>query len=266
MWLVDEDLARLIEADQAESARHFVRIQAARHAGPAWIEVAGGVAAFGGPFAGPNVGRAWGLGLHGPVTADDVDRVEAFYDAQGARTEFMVCPFADWSLDEELGRRGYRAKRFEQVLVGRAEDVAGAIPDDLTIEPCHDPLVWWETTHEAFGFGPDRRDWFVEVARSVLSAPSHAFVARQGGQLVGGGVVFVGAQAGYLLGCGVPPAHRGRGIQRALVAVRGHVALDAGREWVFVGCAPQGASCTNLQRAGLRPAYTAVVMTRPAQA
>ena len=56
------------------------------------------------------------VGLDGPVTEADLDRMEHIFFSRGEPSRVVVCPLADPSLVEGLGRRGYRLSHFENVL------------------------------------------------------------------------------------------------------------------------------------------------------
>ena len=78
------------------------------------------------------------------------------------------------------------------------------------------------------------------------------FVAELDGVAVGNGSLHVSAGTGWLRGALVAPEVRGRGIQRALIAVRIQAALDAGCELVGASAEPGAVSSRNLERMGLR--------------
>ena len=69
-------------------------------------------------FTGPQslIGRAIGLGLHRPVTPQDIDRVESFYFLRGADSQIDVVPAADESLFNILRERPYRLLELNNVM------------------------------------------------------------------------------------------------------------------------------------------------------
>ena len=79
--------------------------------------IAGGTAVFGGGVYPAN--HIVGMGLYGPVTGADIDRVEEFYRSRGVPCEIVVSPLADRSLLELLAPRGYRITEFNSVLIRR---------------------------------------------------------------------------------------------------------------------------------------------------
>ena len=77
-------------------------------------EIAGGWMTFAGNGSWAN--QACGLGLQGPVTDEDLDRLVEFYDSRGVEPRIEVCPFADETLIAGLSSRGFRLREFENVL------------------------------------------------------------------------------------------------------------------------------------------------------
>ncbi len=60
--------------------------------------------------------QALGLGLDGPVTGADADRLVAYYVSRGVEPKVELCPFADESLTRELSARGFTVREFDNVL------------------------------------------------------------------------------------------------------------------------------------------------------
>src|SRR3712207_3913056 len=60
--------------------------------------------------------QTFGLGLFGPVTADDLARVEAFFLERGAEVFHEVSPLADHALLDLLNERGYQPGGFTSVM------------------------------------------------------------------------------------------------------------------------------------------------------
>jgi hypothetical protein len=78
------------------------------------MEVGGGVALWLGEGSPVNLGV--GMGMIGLVGEAELESVEAFYHDRGAEAVISMCPLADRSLLEGLGRRGWHASDFEHVL------------------------------------------------------------------------------------------------------------------------------------------------------
>jgi hypothetical protein len=96
------------------------------------LDAGGGRALFSRP--GSPLNKVLGLGLHGPVTDGDLDRIEAFYRTRNAPTQIELCPLAYGDVAARLCARGYALEAFENELgmvvgpaeAGPHEDCAGA--------------------------------------------------------------------------------------------------------------------------------------------
>ena len=135
MVFSDLALARRLEAAEAANARGCTAI----HPQAATLDVAGGCAVFVG--AGSPLSHAVGIGLNGPVTEPEIDRLEAFFRSRGGKVSIELCPLADIGILARLGDRGYRVTEFNSVLVKRLGDtrivltprVRRALPDESDI-------------------------------------------------------------------------------------------------------------------------------------
>jgi hypothetical protein len=100
---VDLNMARRLEMAETLSPLHVKALQ--RSSPDATSEViAGGTAVFGGRVYPAN--HIVGMGLYGPVTSTDLDRVEEFYRSRGVACEIVFSPLADPSLPELLAPQG----------------------------------------------------------------------------------------------------------------------------------------------------------------
>ena len=84
----------------------------------------------------------------------------------------------------------------------------------------------------------------------ALAAHHHRFVAEIDGRPVGAGSLHLHHHLGWLRAGSVLPSHRGRGIQRALVAHRAAHARRLGADMVGASAIEGGVSATNLERLG----------------
>lgn len=76
--------------------------------------IAGGFAVYCG--ADSPIAQAVGLGLDGPVSEEEFDRLEDFYRIRRETVRLETCPLADPSLFELYWRRCYRVTEFSSVL------------------------------------------------------------------------------------------------------------------------------------------------------
>ncbi len=111
------ELARRLESAEALHGAAAVEAQQRidRGVGAALLEVAGGLAIFAGD--GSPLTHAVGLGMRGPVSSGELDRMEDFYRERGAAISVEFCPLADPSLVELFAERGYRLTEFNNMLV-----------------------------------------------------------------------------------------------------------------------------------------------------
>ncbi|MEO7651078.1 MAG: hypothetical protein ABIZ80_11470, partial [Bryobacteraceae bacterium] len=117
MFFPNIDLARRIEASEALGAEACaVAAQRANPAeGAAAIRIAGGCACYTG--ADSPLTQVLGIGLVGPVTDEEMDRMEEFYRERACPVAIDLCPLADITLLDIMRKRGYRLVEFTNMLV-----------------------------------------------------------------------------------------------------------------------------------------------------
>lgn len=260
--IVDRELLQRIEAAIAAERSTFAEGMAACHpeSKACWLPVAGGRAIFTGTGFFSN--RAMAMGLHGPVSRDDVECVEAFYAARGVPSEIEIASMVDRSLLRLLGERGYRLVRFRniyaQALPRRhataSRPDAHAIAAEVHTVDASTATDWstilldgFEYTHEA-----DRNRVIIwnQMVRSLPGVtPLIALLNRKP---VGAASVMVVGEAAVLGGAATLPAFRRRGVQRALIEARLAVAADAGCELAIVTADPGSSSGRNAERSGFQ--------------
>ncbi|HUK73962.1 MAG TPA: GNAT family N-acetyltransferase [Candidatus Bathyarchaeia archaeon] len=261
---VDLEFARRLEAaemifpDCVESLHRYSPSDpiAAEH-------VARGIAFFGGVTYPAN--QCVGMGLHGEVTAADIDRVEDFFRSRGVASTIVVSPLAHESLRALLGQRGYAIAEFNSVLIRRIRaEEPFAVPPGIVIERVTPETVQSWMSVIAEGFAQD-----IKVAEDVFGGfaalpGALAFLARIEDKVVGGcgGRVIPEARIAALFGTATLPPFRRRGVQTALIARRLHEAAKADCEYAVVSTHPGSGSQRNMERRGFRLAYTKTVMMR----
>jgi GNAT superfamily N-acetyltransferase len=272
MQFVDKALARRLESveemPQVLYARMFQRTRPG--IGAAEEEICGGHMIFAG--LGSPIGRATGVGLDRPFTADDLHRVEQFYRAHKAPSQVDLCPMHEAAVFEMFKERGYAIAELNNVLYRQLHaeekfppappgceirrsrheeaDVAGAI-----VETAFFP----EGAPEAFRglVAP-----FYQMERAL------AFVASVEGRLVacGTGLVIPEHRVFALCGAGTLSEFRGRGLQTALLRARMAAAVEAGCEYAVVVTQGGTTSQRNAERLGFRVAYSKVTVIRQLEA
>lgn len=268
----DAELAARLESLAADEMRRFVTT--ARRLDPAGdaalLEVAGGAAAFLG--AGSPVNQAVGLGLAGPVDADEILALESFYTVRKARALAIVSPLADHSLLAALGRRRWTADGFENVLVREyvaGEDLrapaAGASEVEV-VEACDDEMraVWAQLASVAFSAPLPPHPIQLELGRIVAARPgTRLLLALVDGLPAGTGELFIDDGVAWLSADATLPAFRRRGVQQALQSHRLALGAELGCELAVSEAAPGSTSQRNMERAGFRIVYTRVDLVAP---
>lgn len=220
------------------------------------IEIAGGYAAFCG--AGSPLTHAVGLGLNGPVSAADFDRMEEFYRSRGSGISVEFCPHADWSLLELLGQRGYAIAECNNVLAGPA---AGS--PDARVRIAQDAEVWSKTMLAGFfaraefsemEWDTGRRLFHLENATPWI-AHVDGFAAAAAAMNVRGGLALLFADSTF-------PKYRGQGLHLALIRARLKHAAGLGCDLATASTAPGSVSQRNYERAGFQVLYTRLNMQR----
>src|SRR5262245_13739729 len=208
------------------------------------------------------VNRAIGLGMTGPATADDLDKVvKTFLDADCAAFAVSWSEYAEPA--ELVGRLDAifpsTAPRPRWAKMMRGTTPAPSLPSDLRIVPVDRSIVG-ETSRaiaQANGMpamggavGPLfwRPRWFL-----------YAAIDRDA--VVGGGALFLDGHDAWLGMGAVLPDYRRRGGQRALMAQRIRDALAAGATRIFSETGEpqkQGAnpSLNNMERCGFEKVVT----------
>jgi GNAT superfamily N-acetyltransferase len=267
MILNDIELARRLEEAETIAAEAFLRQLARR-----WPEaevvvevVAGGRVIFAG--AGSPLTEAKAIGLHGPVTEADLDRLEAAFFSRGEPARVVVCPLADPSFVEGLGRRGYRLVGFENFLflpLGRDDPERPATPgiEVRPIEPGEVELYARVVASNFVGPGESPDDALEMTATMLGTEHASAFLAYIDGEPVGGGAVLIQRGLALLAGAATLPPYRNLGVQAALHHARLNQSRRSGCDLAAQGAEPGSTSQRNAERRGFRVAYTRAILGR----
>lgn len=264
---IDTAFARRLEAVEEAGSVRFAETLGKQRAelGCAVETIAGGHAAFAG--IGSPLSHALSLGLDGPVTAQDVDRLEEFYFSRDSFVEVVAAPYADPSLMAELGKRPYRLSEWNNVYY-RAAERGAPTPDARleirTIRPGEGRL-WAELVGRCFATDAANLQMLVELFAVIVEVPdAFALMALWEGKPAGGAAGMLVREHGVagLYGAGTLPEFRNRGIQSALLQYRLGLVADAGCEYAVIVTLPGTASERNVVRAGFRLAYTKAAFQR----
>jgi GNAT superfamily N-acetyltransferase len=271
--IVDTTLIQRIEdaiaAERSAFAAGMAAIRADVRAG--WLPVAGGRAIFTGASFFSN--RALAMGLHGPVSHDEVESVESFYAVRGVPSEIEMASMVDRSLLRLLSQRGYQLVRFRNIYAQALDprDTTGAtlaVPSraaEIHEVDASTAAAWSTTLLDGFGYtcaaDRDRVETWNRMVRSLPGVT--ALVAVLDGTPVGAASVMVLGLIAMLGGAATLPAFRRRGVQRALIEARLAVAARAGCELAVVTADPVSSSGRNVERTGFQLICNHVDMRAP---
>jgi GNAT superfamily N-acetyltransferase len=237
---------------------------------PSWgtevFDLAGGYAVLCGP--GLYVNRALAVGLTGPMSAADFELLERRCAVVGVSPAVDVTPTTHGSVTEVAGARGYRLLRFltTHVRALGGNDATPSTDPSIVIERADGDLleVWQDVAAAGFEVGPgDQRRASDAFAAAAAAVDRDGFLlardAADGSPLGCASVTFRDGVA-TLGGMSTLPAHRRRGVQRALVAHRLELAVERGCDLAVSSTVPANASERNLVRAGFRPLHETVTL------
>jgi len=245
---LDSALARRIESAEALNAAACGES----------ITVAGGRAVFSG--IGSPLTHAVGLGMNGPVSDAEFERMEEFFRARGLEAVVEACPHADSSLFESMGRRGYSIVECSNVMIG---PVVGA--DDARARQARpeEADLWSRVMIEGFFSRAD-------LTRAELDQGSKMFRMPEGtpwfglidGAPAAAGVVNARDGLALLFADSTLPRARGQGLHLALIRARLKHAAKLGCNLATAAATPGSVSQRNYERAGFGVAYTRLSLHR----
>jgi hypothetical protein len=263
----DVKLAERLEEVEAFAAAAYVRRLAQRRpdVDTTVEEVGGGLAVFAG--AGSPLSETKAMGLQGPVSDADLDRMENVFFSRGEPSRVVVCPLADPSLVEGLGRRGYRLSHFENILAMPldAKSVETASTPGIEVRPISldEGDLYARVVGPNFVAPGEPVDAMIDMALTMVGAePAVSFLASIDGQPAGGGAIILRRGLALLAGAATLPPFRNRGVHAALHHARLAYARLKGCDLAAQGAQPGSTSQRNAERRGLRVAYTRALLIR----
>ena len=259
--------ARRLERAVAATCRSFTAAMARLDpgSGASALDSPAGTAIFAG--AGSPLTQVLAAGLGGPVSPEDLDRLEAHLTPGGTGTmQLELCPFADPGLPALLAARGYRVHEWQLVwarLVPR--DPLPPPPPGLEVRRIRpgEEDVQVRAVLAAFLESEEVLDEAVAMLRPGAHAEGHElYLALEDGEPVGGATLSWSNGVALVNGSGVRPAFRGRGAQGALIRARLERARELGCEVAASSTLPGTPSLRNMERHGFHVAYPKLVLLR----
>lgn len=268
MQFVDKAFARRLESVEEMPQVFYARVfqKTRSEIGAAEQEICGGHMIFAG--LGSPIGRATGVGLDRPFTAEDLDRVEQFYRVHKAPSQVDLCPLHEESVFEMFKARGYAIAELNNVLYRKLD------PEEEFLAPPAGCEIRRSQPEEAEALSSIvERAFFPEGAPAAyggLLAPIYkmeggvAFKASIAGKIVAcaAGLTISEHRVFALCGAGTLEDFRGRGLQTALLRARMAAAADAACEYAVVVTRGGTTSQRNCERLGFRMAYSKVTVIK----
>ena len=232
--------------------------------------VRGGVACFGSAPLGGFGPRALGFGLFVPPTGRGLDAIRRHFAMLGQPSRIVLCegavPLAAHRLLERAGftrehdtGTGWVLGASASVRLARRAPMSvpvGRSRSAVSVErvSAKDASAFARISTAGFGLRGRWRFFARSAARLIAAHPrtSAAFLARRNGRPAGSGSLLIHRGAGLLFSGSVIGAHRGRGIQPALMAARVSHGFQRGARAFFAQTGPEGASARNFADAGFK--------------
>jgi transposase len=260
----DLTLSRRLERAEGRSNADFVEARAKLfpESGAEWIEVAGAYAMFDG--IGSPCTQTFGLGVFDPVTPDDMEKLEEFFQRRGAQVHHEVSPMADASLLALLNDRGYQPIELTSVMyrpIGRGLRLASPRNQKVQSRLMRDgeEELWARTAARGWSelteFADTIGELFIVTSKRAAGL---SFLAEIDGQPIATGAMFIHDGVALLAGASTIPEGRRQGAQLALLEGRLRYAAEKGCDIAMMGAAPGSASQRNAERQGFRIAYTRI--------
>ncbi|MGH9735139.1 MAG: GNAT family N-acetyltransferase [Candidatus Acidiferrales bacterium] len=271
MKFIDLELVRRLEMASALSGKTCADAANKFHPeiGAASEEIAGGIAVFAGIDS--PVTQALGVGLSGPVSDAELDRLEHFFQSRGTATAIELCPFAGLPIYEALAKREYRLVEVSNVLFRELKhgDSFPPAPSGVAVRAAlpEDEKLFTQTVAQGFAEIAPVTQPLLDVMEGFFhSEGNHSFLAFVDGVAAGGASAFAFDGVAGMFGASTLPQFRGRGVQFALLSARLGSAARHGCELAKGITLPGNTSHRNHERLGFRVAYTRTKLVRQAPA
>ena len=265
------ELARRVERAEID----FCALAGARgaHGRVASLDVGGGRALF--SRTGSPLNKVLGLGLEGPVSNQDLERLETFYAVRQSPAQVELCPLAHADVARRLSERGFVLQGFENELgLALTADVQSAQQDNpavrVALATAESAETWIHVTAEGFaaaetdpGAPPESYtvDQLVAMMRQFLHPSIRHYLAWIDGQPAGGVATWTHDRILGIFGASTLPSCRRRGVQTALT--RFVLAAARGEAEVAIATvAPGSTSQRTHERLGFQVLYSRAILVK----
>jgi GNAT superfamily N-acetyltransferase len=202
-----------------------------------------------------------GAGMQGPVSARQLDEIEAFYAERGSPVPIEICPYTHPSLQELVWARGYKPGEITAVLM-RPLTPGEVFPVSAEGIQVHRGIAddcprWVDIVAKLFFIedpGPETRANMTALYRVPDSLSSLAYIRGELAGVAGGMLPPPGKPAPFFASCTLP-AFRKHGVHSALLNHRLRRASEHGCPMAVVTTHPGSDSERNLHRHGFTTVY-----------
>jgi GNAT superfamily N-acetyltransferase len=255
----DRALAARLEA--ADAANAIAMAKAAQQTIPdaAFERIAGGTAMFGG--VGSPMTHAMGIGMCGPVPAEEMERLEQFFRDRGSASLIDLCPMADPSVIAFVQSRPYRVIEFNNVLARRIErDEIFAPAPGLRLISDDEAPVWARVVSQGFAEYMPVTDEMLAMMMTPCKVCQCWLAGEPPGEA--GAAMLIHNGVALLTGDATVPSARGKGWQAVLIRERLAAAQRQGCDLAMTAVLPGSTSHRNYERAGFQLIYMRVNLMR----
>jgi GNAT superfamily N-acetyltransferase len=268
------DLTLAYRIEVAEAANIAAIAEAAKGTIPKTVVelFAGGKAVFAGP--GSPMTHAVGIGLSGPVSTDELERMEDFFRRRGSACVIDLCPLADVSVIAFVQSRHYRVAEFNNVMLRRIEPRETFAPQGGVREiGSGEEETWSRAICRGFAeYMPVTEEMVAmmsatsNVSRCWLAGQASALTAdyqeAPGTEPLAGAALGIRDGIGFLYGDATLPHARRRGWQTELIRARLQAAQQNRCDLAMACVLPGSTSHRNYERAGFQLVYMRVNLIR----
>ncbi len=221
--------------------------------------IAGGVALYAG--AGSPLTRALGIGMNGPVTLQEMNRLEQFFHSRGSACLIDLCAMADSAVTGAVIDRKYRIVEFNNVMVRRlaAGETFQSSSREAKIRLTRpdEGELWARTILQGF-----MGDEPITAGMLKMMGPTchigSCYLAFSEERVAAGCAMAIHERVADFFGDSTLITKRGRGIQQALIQQRLVDAVQQGCDLAMASVLPGSGSHRNYERCGFQLAYMRV--------
>lgn len=200
-----------------------------------------------------------------PAELERLDEILAWFEEKNMTGRFDLLPgHVSPQLFKALAEKGFYQSGFYSVLYGEARTNEPEFPGVTVREVQPDELALFSDIYMAgFGFPEERRQVLTQSMTGLNGHPAvRLYLGLVEGQPVGIGFLLLNQGVGYLGTAATLAEFRGRGVQKALMFRRIADAARNGCDLVTSHTQYASLSQTNMEKVGLRLAYTKSIWTK----